>query len=139
MFENIVTWLKVAGGVACSVCTYLFGGMDAVFIALLILIALDYVSGVLVAVVDNSLSSEIGFHGLVRKVAVLILVALAHMVGQAVGYPEVRSFVIGFYLANEGLSILENAGNLGVPLPQKLVDVLKQLKDKNEPDGNENK
>ena len=81
----------------------------------------------MVAINEKNLSSEIGFRGILKKVGILCVVA-AQLIGGAAGLPDIRSFVIGFYIANEAISITENAGHLGVPLPKKLMDVLKQLK-----------
>lgn len=126
--ENVIRCLKLALAGLCSLATYLWGGLDAVFIILLCLIAADYLTGVLVAINEKNLSSEIGFRGILKKVGILCVVAVAQLIGGAAGLPDIRSFVIGFYIANEAISITENAGHLGVPLPKKLMDVLKQLK-----------
>lgn len=126
--ENVITAIKVAGGVACGVATYIWGGMDAVLAVLLALIVIDYITGVMTALYRKELSSEVGFRGILRKVAILLVIAAAHLVGYGVGMPEIRSIVIGFYIANEGISIVENIGTMGVPLPQRVVDVLRQLK-----------
>ncbi len=128
--ESIPTWLKMGGGFICFFFTAVFGGMDALLWTLLAFIVLDYVTGILAAVITKSLSSTVGFYGLLKKAAILAVVAVAHLIGQVVGLQEIRSFVIGFYIANEGLSILENAGRLGVPLPEKMIDVLEKLKTK---------
>lgn len=127
-FASILTWIKMAVGVACGIATALFGGMDAVFCVLLIFIALDYITGIIVAVCTKTVSSAVGFRGLMKKIVILVVIAVAHLVGQAMGIGEVRSFIIGFYIANEGISILENAAKVGVPLPKKLLAVLEQLK-----------
>ena len=120
------------GGTICAGLTALFGGLDAVLTALLVFITLDYISGIIAAIIEGKLSSKVGFLGLLKKVAILMIVVVAHTMGQALGIGEIRSLVIGFYIANEGLSILENAGRIGVPLPKKLMEVLEQLKDKEE-------
>ena len=122
------TLIKVLGGAICAIFTTLFGGLDAMLIALLVFITFDYITGIIAAIIEGNLSSKVGFSGLLKKIVILIIVAVAHTIGQALGISEVRSLVIGFYIANEGLSILENAGRIGVPLPQKLLDILEQLK-----------
>ena len=118
----------------CAVCGFLWGKADGLFYALLAFIALDYITGVLVAISRHVLNSEIGFRGIAKKVMILVLVAVGHILDVYVlgGGVVCRSAVIGFYIANEGISILENAGNLGIPLPKKLVAVLQQLKKDND-------
>ena len=122
------TLIKALGGTVCATLTTLFGGLDAMLIALLVFVVFDYITGIIAAIIKGNLSSKVGFSGLLKKVVILIIVAVAHTIGQALGFSEIRSLVTGFYIANEGLSILENAGRIGVPLPQKLLDVLEQLK-----------
>ncbi len=121
--------LKLAVAALSAGLSYLFGGLDMLLFALLILMGLDYITGVLCGAIREQLSSRVGFRGIVKKVCILCVVALAHLVGRVVSLPEVRSFVIGFYIANEGISILENAGTLGVPLPARLKNILEQLKE----------
>ena len=122
-----MTYLKIASGVLVSAVTFVWGGFDAVFVVLLCLMTIDYVTGVLGAVRQKSLSSQDGFDGLLKKAGMLAVVALAHFVGVYTQIAEIRSLVIGFYIANEGISILENSAKLGVPLPEKLVEILKQI------------
>ena len=92
--------------------------------------AMDYITGLISAYIDKNISSSIGFKGIAKKVFIMALVAVGHILDTyIIGDSAVfRSAVIGFYLANEGISILENAGKIGLPLPKKLVDVLAQLK-----------
>lgn len=129
--------LQVVTAFICAVCGFLWGELDGLFYALIAFIAIDYITGIAVACVQKNLSSEIGFKGIAKKILILILVAIGHMLdSQVIGGGGVcRSAVIGFYIANEGISILENAGNIGLPLPKKLVDVLKQLKSKEDDDN----
>ena len=124
--------VKSAFGGICTVLTYLFGGTDALLIALLAMITIDYISGLLAAAYHGEISSDVGFKGIIKKVCMLLIVALAHIIGSSFGFEDIRSFVIGFFLANEAISILENVGNMGVKLPQKLMDVLEQIKGKDE-------
>ncbi len=118
----------------CAVCGFLFGRLDGLLYALVAFMILDYVTGIIAAWVRRELSSAVGFTGIAKKVFILALVAVGHILDAHVlgGGSVCRSAVIGFYLANEGISILENAGNIGLPLPKKLIDVLKQLKNKEE-------
>ena len=108
---------------------YFVGGMDGLLIALVILMSLDYISGVMCAVVDKKLSSAIGFRGICKKVLILMLVGVAniidvHVVGTG---SALRGAVVCFYLANEGLSLLENAAHIGLPIPEPLRNALAQL------------
>ncbi len=130
--DTLMMWVKMAGGAICAMLTAIFGGLDTVLSVLLILMLLDYLSGVWSAVLKKTVSSRVGFNGLLKKVMTLAVIAVAHLVGQTVGAPDIRSFVIGFYIANEGISILENAGDIGVPMPSKLIQVLECLKEKGE-------
>ena len=108
---------------------YFVGGMDGLLTALLILMTIDYITGIMCAIVDRQLSSAVGFKGICKKVLILMLVGVAHIVDMhVVGTGEaLRSAVICFYLSNEGVSVLENAGRLGLPIPEKLKDILSQL------------
>ena len=107
--------------------TFLWGEADTIFCMLLCVMVIDYITGVLSAVKEKKLSSKIGFNGLLKKIGILLIVALSQMCANVLSIPETRSVVIGFYIANEGISILENAKKLGVPLPEKLKDMLKQV------------
>lgn len=119
---------------SCAVFGFLWGTADGLLYALLAFMIFDYFTGVLVAISRKVLSSEVGFKGIAKKVMILLLVAVGHILDVHVlgGGAICRSAVIGFYIANEGISILENAGNLGIPLPKKLVAVLQQLKKDND-------
>ena len=107
------------------------GGFDGFLYALIVFVVVDYLTGVMVAVLNKNLSSEVGFHGIFKKVVIFALVAMGHIVDTYViqNGSVIRTAVIFFYLSNEGISILENASVLGLPVPQKLKDVLQQLKD----------
>ena len=113
---------------------WFLGGCDGLLIALIIFMAVDYVTGVMCAVVDKRLSSTVGFKGIFKKVLILMLVGIAHMLDAAViGTSSVlRTAIIFFYLSNEGVSLLENATHLGLPVPEKLKAVLQQLHDRAE-------
>ena len=126
--------IKIIWGGIIAVLNYLFGGFDMVLRVLLVLIVIDYITGVISAIYNKNLSSAIGFNGLLKEVGILAIVAVGHMVSIGLNIAEIRSLVIGFYIANEGISILENTGRMGVPLPQKLIDVLAQLKEGGEKD-----
>ena len=126
--------LQTISGTICAVCGFLWGELDGLLYALIAFMTIDYLTGLVVAWIRKELSSEIGFKGIAKKVFILSLVAVGHILDVHVlgGGAVCRSAVIGFYIANEGISILENAGNIGLPLPKKLIDVLQQLKSKEE-------
>ena len=116
---------------------YLLGGCDGLLIALVVFAAVDYITGVMCAVNDQKLSSEVGFRGICRKVLIFILVGIANILDvEVIGTGSVlRTAIIFFYLSNEGVSLLENAAHLGLPIPKKLKDVLAQLHDRAEEGG----
>ena len=111
---------------------YFLGGLDGLMIALIVLMTLDYISGVICAIIDKKLSSAVGFKGVCKKVFILMLVGVAHIIDMhVVGTGSaLRGAVICFYMSNEGLSLLENAAHIGLPIPDKLRDILAQLHDK---------
>ena len=113
---------------------YFMGGMDGLLIALIVLMSLDYISGVMCAIMDKSLSSAVGFRGIAKKVLILMLVGVAnildiHVVGEG---SALRGAVIAFYMSNEGLSLLENAAHIGLPVPDPLKNALAQLHGRDE-------
>ena len=97
-------------------------------VTLLLFMCADYISGILCGISNKELSSEVGFKGIAKKIMILLLVGATNLLGQATGIEGLRYIVISFYLANEGISIIENASILGLPVPQKIKDVLEQLK-----------
>lgn len=115
---------------------FLYGDVTPLFYAVLSFMALDYITGVIVAIINKKLSSEIGFKGLAKKLLILIFIALAHILDVNVlgTYPVLQSAIMAFFIANEGISLIENAAKLGLPIPNKLLDVLKQLKKQGESD-----
>ena len=116
---------------------YFLGGCDGLLYALLVFVVLDYVTGIMCAINDKTLNSSVGFRGICRKVIIFMLVGIGHVLdANVVGTGSVlRTAITFFYLANEGLSVLENAGHLGLPIPEKLKDVLEQLHDRAEKEG----
>lgn len=116
---------------------YFVGGVDGLLTALIIFMAIDYITGLMCAVADKKLSSAVGFKGICKKVLVILLVGVAHIVDlHVVGTGSaLRSAVVCFYLSNEGVSLLENAAHLGLPIPDRLKTVLEQLHDR---DGKDN-
>ena len=113
---------------------YFLGGCDGLLIALVMFVVMDYISGVMCAVADKTLSSEVGFKGICRKVLIFVLVGIANILDvQVIGTGSVlRTAIIFFYISNEGISLLENAGYLGLPIPEKIKTVLEQLHDRAE-------
>lgn len=107
------------------------GGVDGLLYTLIIFIITDYITGFMCAIVEHRLSSEVGFRGIFKKVVILMIVGIANLIDINVltQGAVVRTAVIFFYLSNEGVSILENAGRLGLPIPKKLRQILEQLKD----------
>lgn len=108
---------------------YFIGGLDGFLYALIAFVVIDYITGLMCAILDKKLSSEVGFRGIFKKVLIFSLVAIGHIIDQnVIGEGSViRTAVIFFYLSNEGISILENAAHIGLPVPQKLKDILEQL------------
>lgn len=113
--------------------SYIFGGFDGILITLLWFSVIDYFSGVLSALYNGKLDSKIGFKGIIRKLAIYIVVSIAVFLNKYIGIPAIREIVIMFYIANEGISILENVAEITEgQLPEKLSDVLKDLKNRND-------
>jgi toxin secretion/phage lysis holin len=114
--------------------TYIFGGWDTVLIVLTIFMALDYLTGVIAAIYNKTLSSDIGFKGLLKKFTVLIVLIIAVLLDRLLNNDTwvFRTLVAYFYIANEAISLLENSARMGLPVPQKLLDILAQLKKKGE-------
>ena len=119
---------------------YFMGGMDGMLIALIVLMSLDYISGVMCAIVDRKLSSAIGFRGICKKVLILMLVGVANIVDlHVVGTGSaLRGAVICFYMSNEALSLFENAAHIGLPIPDKLREALAQLHGRKDEDDTTN-
>ena len=111
---------------------WFLGGVDGFLYALIAFVVIDYITGVLCAISDKNLSSEVGFKGICRKVLIFVLVGIGNVVDvQVLGQPGVlRTAIIFFYLSNEGLSLTENSAHLGLPIPEKLKAVLEQLHDR---------
>ena len=113
-----------------TVLIYLFGGADVALMCLLIAIILDYISGLIKAYNTKQLSSKIGFKGILKKIGILVLVMLSVLVDRVSGNTgAIRTLVIYYFVANEGLSILENSGEAGIPIPAVIKKALKVLKD----------
>ncbi len=120
---------------------WFLGGCDGLLYALIAFVVADYITGVMCAVIDKKLSSEVGFKGIFKKVLIFLLVGIGHILdAQVIGTGSVmRTAVIFFYISNEGVSLLENCTHLGLPFPAKLKDVLEQLHDRSEGKDNGDK
>ena len=127
-----VVFAAVGGGIG-----WFFGELDGFFYALLAFVVIDYLTGVMCAIADRSLSSEVGFRGIFRKVLIFVMVGAGHILdAQVIGSGDaLRTAVIFFYISNEGVSLLENAAHIGLPVPEKLKDALAQLHDREKGDG----
>ncbi|MGN0688533.1 MAG: holin family protein [Oscillospiraceae bacterium] len=135
--SNIIRTCSAALG---AVIGFLYGEINGLFIAIIALMALDYITGIMCAVSTKTLSSEVGFKGLVKKLMILVIIAVGHLVdAYIIGTGSAfMTAVILFFAANEGISIIENAAALGLPVPKKLRNVLEQLRseeDKEDDDG----
>ena len=110
---------------------YLLGGVDVALQCLLVMIILDYISGIASAIYNKNLDSKIGLKGILKKFMYLVIVCVSVIIDKIVGNTGVvRTLVIYFFVANDGLSIIENMGKMSIPLPKKLIDTLNQLKNK---------
>ena len=133
LMKEIWNWVQLAFAAIGGFLGWFLGGLEGFLYALIAFVAIDYLTGVFCAIIDKKLSSEIGAKGIFKKVLIFVLVGVAHILdtqilGSTVGSGGVlRTAVIFFYLSNEGVSILENAAHIGLPIPEKLREVLKQL------------
>lgn len=132
--RSIWTGIQIAFSAIGGFIGWLLGGFDGFLYALIAFAVIDYITGVMCAISDKRLSSEVGFKGICRKVLIFVLVGIGNLVDVYVlGEAGVlRTAVIFFYLSNEGVSLLENSALLGLPIPQKLKSVLEQLHNRNE-------
>ena len=132
MLKEIVGYCQLGFAAVGGALGWFVGGLDGFLYALIAFVVIDYLTGLLAAGVQKKLSSEVGFKGIAKKIAIFLLVGIANIIDVDViqNGTALRTAVIFFYLSNEGLSILENAGNIGLPIPEKLKTMLAQLKDK---------
>ena len=131
--------IQLAFAAVCGWLGYFLGGCDGLLYALIAFVAIDYITGVMCAISDKTLSSEVGFRGICRKVLIFLLVGIGNIIDvQVLGSPGVlRTAVSFFYLSNEGVSLLENAAHLGLPVPDAIKTVLEQLHDRSDGKGNQ--
>lgn len=135
ILKHIQTALVVVG----AALGYFVGGLDGFMIVLIIFMVIDYITGVMCAIRDKSVSSRTGFAGICKKILILVMVGMANMLDVYVIQTGsmLRTAALFFYISNEGISILENMGNLGIRIPRKIRDVLEQLHDKSEHDDDD--
>ncbi len=126
---KLLVYIKLFTGFVISGISYILGGFDMLFSCLTTLMIIDYVTGVFAAICNAKLCSRTGFVGIIKKLCIFAVVAVATVLGHISGIDEVRDLAVSFYIANEGISILENLGKIGIPLPEKLKTVLLQLKE----------
>lgn len=128
MFNSISVAFGVIGGLVVS----FLGGWDGLAITLVSFIVLDWITGLLKAIYNKNLSSYTGFRGIIKKVVILIVVGVTVLLEKNMGIPAIREIVMMFFIANEGISLLENVSQMGVPFPDKLKEILIQLRNKKE-------
>ena len=127
---GIDKFISLIASEVATIFIYLFGGIDVALTCLIVAIVLDYVSGMIKAYNKKQLSSKIGFSGILKKIGILILVMLSVLVDRVTGNTgAIRTLVIYYFVANEGLSVLENLGESGIPIPNAIKKALKVLKD----------
>lgn len=130
--ESVLTWLKIAFALLGGTITVLLGGWDLALQVLVLFVVMDYVTGLVAAWYSKTLNSQVGFKGICKKVLLFIPIAICYALDQVLGQEILRSLAIFFYIANEGLSIVENLGRAGVPVPDALGEALEQMKKKGE-------
>ena len=137
--KEVWNWVQMVVTAIGGFLGYFLGGMDSFLYALIAFVVIDYITGLMVAAIQKKVSSEVGFKGICKKVLIFILVGVANIVDkQIIGNGSaIRTAVIFFYLSNEGISILENTALIGLPVPQKLRDVLEQLKGPADKEGSD--
>ena len=129
--KDIINFIKVVFAAIGALLGYVLGGNDSFLYALVAFMMIDYLTGVMLAILEKNLSSSIGFRGIFKKVMIFLMVAIGHTIDAYLikNGEAIRTAVIFFYISNEGISILENSAKLGLPIPGKLREILIQLKE----------
>ena len=127
---KMALYLKSVTGVLAGIISAVFGPLNTLFYGLVFCVVADYITGICAAIYQRKLDSRVGYMGILKKVVLMTVVALAHVVGNVADIPAIRDIVIGFYIANEGLSILENAAKMDIKYTEKLKNWLCQLQSK---------
>ena len=135
--RDIWTFIQMAFAAIGGWFGWFLGGYDGFLYALIAFVVIDYILGVMCAILEKHLSSDIGARGIFKKVVIFSLVGIAHIIDQNIigDGGVIRTAVIFFYLSNEGISIIENSTRIGLPVPEKLKEILEQLKDGGDKDG----
>ena len=137
--HEVFAWFRGFCSLGVGAVSYIYGDLNGLLIALIIAICLDYITGLIKAGIKKMLSSEIGFKGILKKVLIMIIVGLAHVVDNCVGSGETwRNIAIVFYICNEGLSILENSIDCGLPVPDRLKNALLNMSESEVDDNGNN-
>jgi toxin secretion/phage lysis holin len=128
--KNIMNTIQIGFTAVGGYLGWFLGGYDGFLYALILFVALDYITGLMVAILEKKISSEIGFKGIFKKVLIFTMVAISHSIDFYIiqNGSAVRTAVIFFYLSNEGISIIENASKMGLPIPEKLKTIFDELK-----------
>jgi toxin secretion/phage lysis holin len=130
--EGFFTWLRVAFAILGGTITAFLGGWDMALQVLVLFVVLDYITGLIAAWYEKRLDSRVGFRGIAKKILLFVPIAICYALDRVLGQEILRSLAIFFYIANEGLSIVENLGRAGVPVPDALGEALEQMKKKGE-------
>ena len=127
--KDIINMIQIIVAAIGGTIGYFLGGLDGFLYALIAFVVIDYLTGIMVAVLERKLSSEVGFRGIFKKVLIFSLVAIGHIIDTQLIQTgsAIRTAVIFFYLSNEGISIIENTAKIGLPIPEKLKAILVQL------------
>jgi toxin secretion/phage lysis holin len=133
--ENVLTWIKAAFALLGGTITAFLGGWDLALQVLVLFVVLDYLVGLVAAWTEKNLDSRVGFRGICKKVLLFVPIAICYALDQVLGQEILRSLAIFFYIANEGLSVIENLGRAGMPVPAALGEALEQLRKKGEGEG----
>ena len=139
IMQNVIDKIELMFAGLGGFLGWFFGGFDGFLYALVVFVVCDYFTGVLAAAIKHELSSEVGFRGIAKKVCIFVLVGIANIIDTQVlqNGSAIRTAVVFFALANEGLSCLENAAVIGLPVPDKLKEMLAQLKEERKQDKND--
>lgn len=135
--KNILNTLQLIFAVLGGYIGWFLGGVDGFMYALITFIVIDYITGLMVAVLERKLSSEVGFRGIFKKVLIFVMVGIGNIIDVHLitSGSAIRTAVIFFYISNEGISIMENSAKIGLPIPQKLKDILEQLNKEEKSNG----
>ncbi|WP_458412148.1 holin family protein [Schinkia sp. CFF1] len=129
--EYLGSYIKLFIAIGASIVSYLFGSFDSLLLIFTVLVVIDYVTGLLAAGIEGNLSSRIGFKGIAKKIMIFALIAIAHFIDELVGNSHlIRDATVFFYMANEILSTIENAGRIGIPIPGFLRNAVSMLRNK---------